>query len=86
MRNPKAHSLEKAFGEAVRASRLRLGISQEKLAAQSGLHRTYVSQIERGLKSPSLDSMARLAAALKTSLPALIAGAASPRHSDSGRS
>jgi transcriptional regulator with XRE-family HTH domain len=41
-----------------------MGISQEALAHESNLHRTYVSQLERGLKSPSLDAIAALAKAL----------------------
>jgi len=45
---------DKAFGLAVRQKRLELKLSQEELAFQSKLHRTYISQIERGIKSPSL--------------------------------
>lgn len=54
-------SLNKAFGETLRAARQNAGLSQEKLAAQSRLHRTYISQLERGQKSPSLAVIAALA-------------------------
>ena len=37
------------------------GISQETLAHESGYHRTYISQLERGLKSPSLRTLSSLA-------------------------
>jgi transcriptional regulator with XRE-family HTH domain len=61
-----------AFGEAVRAARLRAGISQEALAAEAGLHRTYVGGIERGEQNPSLANIVRLAAALNSTVAALI--------------
>lgn len=57
-------SLRAAFGQALRDLRREMGISQEALAHESNLHRTYVSQLERGLKSPSLDAIAALAKAL----------------------
>lgn len=56
--------LDTAFGEAVRRRRAQLAISQEALGFRAGIHRTYVSQIERGLKSPSLRIIALLASAL----------------------
>jgi transcriptional regulator with XRE-family HTH domain len=62
----KSLSLEKSFGLRLKAKRDVLGISQEELAGRSGLHRTYVSQLERGLKSPSLSTLFALALALKT--------------------
>lgn len=40
-------------------------ISQEELGFESGYHRTYISQLERGRKSPSLKTIFQLAAALK---------------------
>lgn len=40
--------------------RLEKGLSQEEFAANVGLHRTYISQLERGLKSPSLKVMAKI--------------------------
>lgn len=43
-----------------------MSISQEELADRCGLHRTYISQIERGLKSVSLKVLTRLAKALGT--------------------
>jgi len=42
------------------------GMSQEALAFESGYHPTYISQLERGKKSPSLRAIVRLAGALKT--------------------
>lgn len=53
-----------AFGRKVRALRLAAGLSQEQLADKSGLHRTYVSSLERGLRNVGLDNILRLAEAL----------------------
>lgn len=68
----RSQSIERAFGAAVRRRRTELKLSQEALAAKGSLHRTYVSQIERGVKSPSLDSMSRLATALELGLDDLM--------------
>ena len=77
-------SLEAAFGAAVRAVRLKRALSQEALADRSQLHRTFVSQLERGLKSPSLASMARIAAALTVPLNELVAEALRIRNAQTG--
>ncbi len=47
------------------------GLSQEKLAHQAGLDRTYVSGIERGVRNPSLQNIAKIARALKVPLDRL---------------
>lgn len=58
----KSHRI--AFGDRVRALRNDRGLSQEKLAELSGLHRTYVSSVERGERNIALDNIHELAAAL----------------------
>jgi len=55
---------EKAFGQVLREKRLERGLSQERLGFESGYHRTYISLLERGQKSPSLGTIFRLATAL----------------------
>ncbi len=55
---------KKIVAQNVRALRLARGISQEKLAERSGLHRTYVGSIERGERNISIENIDRLAAAL----------------------
>ena len=52
------------FGAAVRTRRVALGVSQEELADRAGLHRTYVGDVERGIRNISLTNITRLAAAL----------------------
>lgn len=54
------------FGKIVAQLRQSAGLSQEELAEQAGIHRTYVSQLERGLKSPTLVILLKLAKALNT--------------------
>lgn len=60
-------SLNRAFGLVLAELRHRSGDSQEKFAFCAGVHRTFVSQIERGIKSPTLNTIVALAAALKVS-------------------
>ena len=57
-------STEKAFGKALREIRQSQKISQEKLALDSGYHRTYISLIERGEKSPTLTTIFNLSKTL----------------------
>ena len=61
-------SVLKKFGVKLRDVRQRVGISQESLAEKAGLHRTYVSSVERGERNISLQNIERLALALNVSL------------------
>jgi transcriptional regulator with XRE-family HTH domain len=60
------------FGVRLRQVRQDQGISQEKLAELAGLHRTYVSSIERGERNVSLVNIERLAQALGVSMGELM--------------
>ncbi len=65
MQKPKPKSqLVQKFGKRVRSTRQEQGLSQEDLAAKAKLHRTYISLIERGKQSATLDTMEKIAAAL----------------------
>jgi transcriptional regulator with XRE-family HTH domain len=57
--------IKKQFGLVIKQWRRKASLSQEELAARAGLHRTYVSDVERGMRNPSLYSIAKLANALK---------------------
>lgn len=56
--------LEETFGICLRELRTAAGLSQEKLAGDSGLDRTYISLLERGLRQPSLTTVFLLSRAL----------------------
>ena len=55
----------KAFGLVVKQMRKALGLSQEALADEAHLDRTFISLLETGSKQPSLTTIFRLAAALR---------------------
>ena len=57
--------LGEAFGIALRRLRRDRGLSQERLGLESGYHRTYIGLLERGMKSPSLQTIFNLAKTLK---------------------
>lgn len=71
---------EELFGNELKEARERAGISQEELGFRADVHRTYVSQLERGLKSPSLGVMLRVANALQIKAAALVAAVENKRN------
>jgi len=58
---------EIAFGQILRRFRIKIKCSQEKLSQESGLDRSYISLLERGLRQPSLTSILQLSKALNIS-------------------
>ena len=60
-------TLEAAFGQVIKQLRSDHGFSQEKLSFESGLDRSFISQLECGLKQPSLVTIFQLAKSLQTS-------------------
>ncbi len=65
--------LRQILGRNVRLVRKRLRLSQEALANEAGIDRTYVSGIERGLRNPSINLLERLSAVLGVSPADLLA-------------
>lgn len=61
------------LGDELRKSRLDAALTQEKLGFEAGLDRTYISQLERNLKSPTVDTLFRMCDALGISASELIA-------------
>ena len=57
-------SIAKQFGEVLAALRVERGLSQEELASEAGLHRTFISLMELGKRQPTLTTVFELAAAL----------------------
>jgi len=67
--------MEEAAGRLaahIRSLRHRKGWSQERLAEETGLHRTYIAGIERGLRNPSLKNIVKIAQALDVTASALL--------------
>jgi transcriptional regulator with XRE-family HTH domain len=63
---------EKVLGKVIAEARRSAGLSQEALAFRCKLHPTYISQLERGLKSPTVRALRAIAAALGTKSSALL--------------
>lgn len=63
--------IRERFGFAVQARREALGLTQEDLADQARIHRTYLSDIERGTRNVALINIERLARALDLPLSEL---------------
>ena len=59
------------FGRAIRRIRQEQRINQEEAAERCGLHRTYYSGVERGIRNVSLVNIEKVARGLRTSLPEL---------------
>ena len=63
--------IRERFGDAVRSRREELGLTQEELAERARIHRTYLSDVERGGRNLSLINIERLAVALEVSISGL---------------
>ena len=63
---------DKIFGDILRQQRALNKISQEKLSQESGLDRSYISLLERGLRQPTLKTIIVLARSLKTTASKMI--------------
>ena len=70
-----AEQIQCAFGAVLRRLRTRAGLSQEQMALESGLDRTYISLLERGLRQPTLGTLFLLASTLQTDASKMVAAA-----------
>ena len=64
--------VRRRLGLNVQRLRRAKGWSQEEMADRSGLHRTYISAVERGVRNPTVTVVAKLAAALGATLGDLL--------------
>lgn len=64
--------IRKQVGVNVQKIRRDKGWSQEELAFECGLHRTYISGVERGIRNPTVTALAKIATALKVEASALL--------------
>ena len=62
------------FGRRVRARRTKAKWSQERLAIEAGLERTYISQLESGRRNASIENVCKLATALGCDAASLVRG------------
>jgi len=61
-------SIQLLFGKNVRQAREKRGWSQDSLSEKSGLHRTYISGIERGVRNPTIEIVQQIAMALNVDI------------------
>jgi len=78
MTKPPISDAAATFGARVRARREDLGKSQEKLAAESGMHWTYLGQVERGQRNVTLHNILKLAEMLDVDPAELVRGLKAP--------
>lgn len=62
------------FGDNLARLRKRVAISQEELSVRASVHRTEISQLERGLRVARIDTLVKLAGSLEVSCDELLAG------------
>jgi transcriptional regulator with XRE-family HTH domain len=67
--------ITRALGKIIRQHRLTGELSQEALAFAAGLNRNYISLVELGSSSPTVESLTKIATALHTSASSLLAEA-----------
>jgi transcriptional regulator with XRE-family HTH domain len=72
--------LRSALGLAIRRLRSEAGYSQEAFASRCGVHRTYMTSVERGRRNVSLDTIERIAKALRIDTGELLAEAEKERR------
>ncbi|HMO22924.1 MAG TPA: helix-turn-helix transcriptional regulator, partial [Candidatus Melainabacteria bacterium] len=65
---PESDKLLTALSRIIRKRREEVGMSQTVLAEKSGLHRTYINNIERGSKNISIESLKKIADSLSTTV------------------
>ena len=80
MTKPPISDAAATFGARVRARREDLGKSQEKLAAESGMHWTYLGQVERGQRNVTLHNILKLAEMLDVDPAELVRGLKAPEQ------
>ena len=79
-------SLAERFGENLRRCRRRAGLSQEAVGLRAAIHRTEVGMLERGERTPRIDTLVKVAGALDVDPGDLLDGIAwQPGHVQRGR-
>jgi transcriptional regulator with XRE-family HTH domain len=71
-KRPKGSDFTKLIGRNVKAARIRLGLTQSKLAERLGLDNLTISRLETGVQMPSIERLNEIALALQVSVPILM--------------
>jgi transcriptional regulator with XRE-family HTH domain len=72
-KRPNHNHLYRCLGEVINARRKRLKLTQVDLAAESGVNRAFISNIEQGRRNPSIGAVASIAKGLKTRVSKMLA-------------
>lgn len=72
-KRPNHHHLYRCLGEVINARRKRLKLTQDELAAESGVNRAFISNIEQGRRNPSIGAVASIAKGLRTRVSKMLA-------------
>ena len=72
-KRPNHSHLYRCLGEVINARRKRLKLTQDELAAESGVNRAFISNIEQGRRNPSIGAVASIAKGLKTRVSKMMA-------------
>ena len=67
-------NIQQKLGKKIRAIRTVAGLSQEQLGELTGLDRTYISGIERGVRNPSISNIEKIARALSVKVSDIMSG------------
>ncbi len=72
-KRPTHNHLYRCLGEVINARRKRLKLTQDELAAESGVNRAFISNIEQGRRNPSIGAVASIAKGLRTRVSKMMA-------------
>lgn len=72
-KRPNHNHLYRCLGEVINQRRKRLKLTQDDLAAESGVNRAFISNIEQGRRNPSIGAVASIAKGLKTRVSKMLA-------------
>ena len=72
-KRPNHNHLYRCLGEVINARRKRLKLTQDDLAAESGVNRAFISNIEQGRRNPSIGAVASIAKGLRTRVSKMLA-------------
>ncbi|MBA3992239.1 MAG: XRE family transcriptional regulator [Cyanobacteria bacterium DS2.3.42] len=72
-KRPNHNHLYRCLGEVINARRKRLKLTQDELAAESGVNRAFISNIEQGRRNPSIGAVASIAKGLRTRVSKMLA-------------